>query len=169
MAFESINLNTIKVGDPITRDLWLLLKNNFDDHEFRLNSFETLIGSVSVINGDIDFIGFSGLDPNVFHYKVRQDFSINDFRVQLFDKQGVTSGTLVFDLQKSIDTNNSNFVTILDSSFEFDFSVDADYAEKVATLNSTENNVSVGEVLRVRVTNVPFGFNGKVLISIGGQ
>jgi hypothetical protein len=171
MAFLPIDTNTIKVGDPITKDLWDLIKSNFDDHETRLNSLATSTVSIYVINGDIDFVGYSSLDPNIFHYKVRQDFSLDDFRVQLFTKQGITSGTLAFDLQKSVDTNNANFASILSGTFSFDFSsgLVVDYFEKVATLNSALNSVSVGNVLRVVVTNVPFGFNGKVLMNIGGQ
>lgn len=169
MAFLPIDTNTIKVGDPITKDLWDLLKSNFDDHESRLNSLATSTVSISVLDGDVDFVGYSSLDPNIFHYKVRQDFSIDDFRVQLFTKQGITSGTLSFDLQKSINTNNSNFASILSGAFSFNFASDADYSEKVATLNASLNSVTVGNVLRVVVTNVPFGFNGKILMNIGGQ
>lgn len=169
MAFEPIDLNTIKVGDPITRDLWVKIKENFDFHQSSINNILTVTGSVVVINGDVDFVGYSALDPNIFHYKARKDFSINDFRVQLFSKQGVTSGNLTLDLQKSIDTNDSNFTTILTSSLDFNFTTDANYTEKVATINASLNSVSIGSILRVKVLNVPFGFNGKILLSIGGQ
>jgi hypothetical protein len=169
MAFESIDLNTIKVGDPITRDLWVKIKDNFDSHQTSINNLLTAIGTVSIINGDVDFVGYSALEPNIFHYKARQNFSLNDFRVQLFSKQGVTTGNLTLDLQKSIDTNDSNFSTVLTADLEFDFSVDPDYEERVATINASLNSVTVGDVLRVKVLNVPFGFNGKILMSIGGQ
>jgi hypothetical protein len=94
---------------------------------------------------------------------------LNDFRVQLFSKQGVTTGNLTFDLQKSIDTNDSNFSTVLTSNLGFNFASDADNTEKVAAINASLNSVAVGNVLRVKVLNVPFGFNGKILVSIGGQ
>lgn len=174
MAFTSIDLNTIKVGDPITRDLWVILKDSLDNHEFRLNTVETAIGSIFVFNQDVSFVGFNISEPNIFYYKARQDFSINDFRVQLFDKQGIVLGNLTFELEKSIDTNNANFSSVLTSALSFDFATDANHSEKVALLDSAENSILTGQVLRVRVTNVPtnaFGYNfsGKVLISVGAQ
>jgi hypothetical protein len=174
MAFSPIDLNTIKVGDPITRDLWLLLKDNMDDHELRINSLSTSGGTVFIFNGDVSFVGFNISQPNIFYYKSRQDFSINDFRVQLFDKQGIVLGNLTFELEKSIDTNNTNFSTVLSSALSFNFASDSDYSEKVALIDSAENSILTDQVVRVRVTNVPtnsFGYNfsGKVLISVGAQ
>jgi hypothetical protein len=169
MAFLPIDINTIKVGDPITRDLWLLLKDNMDDHELRINSLSTSGGTVFIFNGDVSFVGFNISQPNIFYYKARQDFSINDFRAQLFDKQGVSVGNLVFELEKSIDTNNANFSTVLTSPLSFDFATDADYSEQVALIDSAENSILTGYVLRVRITNIPSGFSGNILLSIGAQ
>jgi hypothetical protein len=169
MAFVTIDPNTIKVGDPITRDLWLKLKNNFDDHELRINSLATSGGTVFIFNGDVSFVGFNIAYPNIFYYKARQDFSVNDFRVQLFDKQGITSGNLNLDLQKSINTNNSNFSTILSGTFGFNFATDADYTEKTALLNSSLNDIVTDQVLRIKITNIPNNFYGNILVTIGAQ
>jgi hypothetical protein len=169
MAFVTIDPNTIKVGDPITRDLWLKLKNNFDDHELRINSLATSGGTVFIFNGDVSFVGFNISYPNIFYYKARQDFSVNDFRVQLFDKQGITSGNLVLDLQKSIDTNNANFSTILTTSLSINFASAADYSVSVGSINSSLNDILTDQVLRVKITNIPTGFSGSILLSIGAQ
>ena len=141
MSFSPIDLNTIKVGDPITRDLWLLLKNNLDDHELRINSLATSGGSVFIYNGDVSFVGFNLLNSDIFYYKARQDFSVNDLRVQLFSKQGITSGSIVIDLQKSNDTNNSNFSTILSSNLSIDFSSSSEYSTHIGSLNPSLNDV----------------------------
>jgi hypothetical protein len=169
MAFLPIDLNTIKVGDPITRDLWLLLKDNMDDHELRINSLSTSGGTVFIFNGDVSFVGFNISQPNIFYYKSRQDFSINDFRAQLFDKQGISVGNLVIELEKSIDTNNANFSSILSTPISFDFATDLDYAEDVALIDSLQNSIFTDDVLRVKVTNIPSGFSGNILLSIGAQ
>jgi hypothetical protein len=169
MAFLPIDLNTIKVGDPITRDLWLLLKDNMDDHELRINSLSTSGGTVFIFNGDVSFVGFNISQPNIFYYKARQDFSINDFRAQLFDKQGVSVGNLVIELEKSIDTDNANFSSILSTPISFDFATDLDYAEDVALIDSLQNSIFTDDVLRVKVTNIPGGFSGNILLSIGAQ
>jgi len=169
MAFLPIDTNTIKVGDPITKDLWDLIKTNFDDHELRINSLSTATGAVFIFNGDIDLAGFKISQPDIFYYKARQDFSINDFRVQLFTKQGITSGNLVIELEKSIDTNNSNFSTILTGPISFNFASAADYSQQVAGIDSVLNELITDSVLRIRITNIPTNFSGKVLVSIGAQ
>jgi hypothetical protein len=97
------------------------------------------------------------------------NFSVNDFRIQLFSKLGVSSGSLTLELEKSSDTNNLNFSSILTTPVTFNFASDSDYSEKTATINSSLNDILLGDVLRVRVTNIPAGFYGKILISIGAQ
>jgi hypothetical protein len=167
MAFATIDPNIIKVGDPITKDILDLIKANFDDHEFRLNSLSVSGGSVFIFNGDISLIGYSASNPDIFYYKAQSDFSVNDFRVQLFSKQGVTSGTLSFDLEKSVDTNNANFNSILTADISFNFASDADYSVKTASIDPGLNDVLTGDILRLTITGVPSGFSGKVVASIG--
>ena len=169
MAFTTFDSAKLKVGDPITKELWDLLKSNFDDHETRLNSIAATGTTVYVLNGDIDFVGFSALYPDIFYFKARQDFSINNFSAQLFSKQGLVSGNLVFVLEKSIDTNDANFSTVLTSNISFDFSVDADYSTKSSVIDPALNSLVTGNVLRIKCTGVPIGFSGKVLINIGAQ
>lgn len=169
MAFFPIDINTIKVGDPITRDLWVLLKDNFDDHELRINSLATSGGTVFVFNGDVSFLNYSTSRSSIFYYTARQDLAINDFRVRLFTKDGLTSGTLAFQLEVSNDPNNANFTTILNTSLSFNFAVDANYTEKVASINPSLNNILTGQIIRVRVSSYPTNFRGDVLMSIGAQ
>jgi hypothetical protein len=126
-------------------------------------------GTVFIFNGDVSFVGFNISQPNIFYYKARQDFSINDFRAQLFDKQGISVGNLVIELEKSIDTNNANFSSILSTPISFDFATDLDYAEDVALIDSLQNSIFTDDVLRVKVTNIPSGFSGNILLSIGAQ
>lgn len=169
MAFVAIDSNTIKVGDPITKELLDLVKANMDNLDLRITSLATSGGTVFIFNGDVSFVGFSLTYGDIFYYKARQDFSINDFRVQLFDKQGVSSGSLTLDLQKSIDTDNANFASILTSALTFDFALAAAYGEATGALDPALNDILTGEVIRVKVTNIPTGFYGKILLSIGAQ
>ena len=169
MAFTSIDSNTIKVGDPITHDTAVIIKDDLDYLYTAFNSLSTTATTVFVLNGDMDFTGFTLSNPNIWHYKAKQDFNVNDFRAQLFTRQGVTSGNLVIDLQASTNTNNANFATILTTTISFNFATDADYAEKTATINTSLNTIPTGSVLRIKVTNIPTGYYGQILISIGAQ
>jgi hypothetical protein len=168
MAFIPIDSNTIKVGDPITSDLFSIFKDNFDDINTRLSQIETSGATTYVINGDVAFYGYDPLDASIFYYKIKNTFSVSDFRVQLFTKQGITSGSLSLDLQKSNDTNENNFTSILIMPISFDFSVDINYAEKSANIDSTKNDMVIGQVLRIKVLSLPQGFTGKILVSISG-
>lgn len=174
MAFTSIDSNTIKVGDPITSDTITLIKTNFDDHELRINSLSTSTGTVFIHNDLVSFVGYNASYPYFFYYMARQDFSVNDFRAQIKSKQGITSGNLTLRLEKSIDTNDANFATILSTDLSFNFATDAEHSVKVASLNPSLNDILTGEIIRVKVINVPtnsFGYNysGEILVSIGAQ
>lgn len=169
MAFTPIDPLTIQVGDPITSDTLNLVKTNFDDHESRLNSIEGTGGVVYIFNGDISFAGYSTSQSDVFYYKATSNFSINDFRVQLFSKDGISSGSLIIDLQKSINTNDINFNTVLSTTINFNFATDADYSEQTASINSSLSSITSGQVLRVKIISLPSGFFGKILLAIGAQ
>ena len=171
MSFVSIDSNTIKVGDPITKDILDLIKDNFDNHELRINSLATTGGTVFIFNGDVNFSGYSTSNPNIFYYKARQDFSINDFRVQLFSKQGISSGTLSLDLQKSsLSTNDSSFSSVLSSALTIDFSTDPDFTHvESASINPSSNDILTDNIIRVRILSIPSGFSGLILMSIGAQ
>lgn len=167
MAFVPIDINTIEVGDPITKEIMDLIKYNFDDLDTRVSSLSVSGGSIYILNGDVSLIGYSTSNPDVFYYKAKQSFSVNEFSVQLFTKQGITSGNLVLDLEKASNTNDANFSTILTSTLSFNFASDADYLSKSATIDSGANDFVSGQVLRIKITGVPTGFNGKILINIG--
>lgn len=169
MAFTPIDLSTIEVGDPITKELMDAIKDSLDDLDSRVSNLSISGGSVHVFNGDIDFVGFSTNDPDVFYYKASKDFSINELTVQLFSKQGVSSGELVLDLEKSSDTNDANFSSILTTALSFDFAVDADYSLKSALIDPGLNDIISGQILRIKVTGLPIGFYGKILLFIGAQ
>lgn len=171
MSYSPLDSNKLKVGDPISKSLLDQINFNLIDHEDRINSLQNTGGTVHVLNGDFSFLNFSISSPNIFYYTARQNFSVNDFRVRLFTKGSTTSGTLSFVLEKSANPNNANFNTILTQNLSFNLATDADYAEKVASINSVSNtnNLVTGEILRIRVVSHPVTFKESVLISIGAQ
>lgn len=167
MAFIAIENNIIKVGDPITKEIMDLIKDNLDDLNTRVSGLSVSGGSIYIFNGDVSLIGYSSLHQDVFYYKAKQDFSVNEFSVQLFSKQGITSGNLVLDLQKASNTNDANFSTILTTPLSFNFSSAADYSSLSASIDSGANNITANQVLRIKITNVPTDFSGTILINVG--
>jgi hypothetical protein len=173
MSFIPIDASQTAVGAPITKDLMDAIRLNADDHEARIADLEFSSVGVYILNGDMSFAGFDISRPVIFHHKAKFPYTLTDFRVQLFDKQGLASGTLSFDLQKTTGVNNSdstfNSGSILTSPLSFNFATDADYAEKVAAIDGTKNSIINGGVIRIKITSIPAGFTGMILISIGGQ
>jgi hypothetical protein len=167
MAFTPIDLATIEVGDPITKEVMDLIKYDLDDLDSRVSSLSVSGGSIYILNGDVSLKGYSTLNPSIFYYKAKQSFSINEFSAQLFTKLGVTSGNLVFQLEKSSDTNDANFSSILTTPISFNFASDADYSSRSAVIDSGLNNFVSGQVLRVKITGIPAGFSGNILMNIG--
>jgi hypothetical protein len=171
MAFTTIDPNKIKVGDPITKEVLDLIKSNFDDHEFRINSLSiSASGLLFILNDSFSFLNFEISDQStIFYYTARRDFTINDFRARLFTKGGLTSGVLSFSLEKSTSPEFSSFTEITSSDLSFNFATDANYTEKLASLDTNENSIITGEIIRIRVTSHPALFREPVLISIGGE
>lgn len=172
--FNSIDLNTIKVGDPITRDLWVKLKDNFDNHEFRINNLQVTGGSTFIFNSMVSFVGYSASNPYVMYYAARESFSINEFRGQLRSKNDAQYGTLTLDLEKSSNTNDVNFASILSTPLTFDFATDEEHSVKTASINSGLNDILAGEVIRIKVTSIPITafslpYSGEILLSVGAS
>lgn len=170
MAFISLPWNILKVGDSLRKEIFNMIKNNFDDHEQRLNQSETTGGTVFILDREFNLAGINlSLDPIIFYYKATQDFSLTEFRAQIFSKGLITTGTLAVDLQKSIDTNNANFNSVLTGDVTFNYATDAAYVEKIGTINPSLDAVSAGDVIRIEVKSIPARFGGKILINIGGE
>jgi hypothetical protein len=171
MSFITIDPNKIKVGDPITKETLDLIKSNLDDHEFRINSLNiSLSGSLYILNDSFSFLNFEILDdPNIFYFTARRNFVANDFRVRLFTKGGLTSGSLSFQLEKTTTPSTPSYSSILNSELSFNFAVDANNSEKLASIDSSANSILTGDIIRVRITGHPVNFRESVLISIGGE
>lgn len=54
MAFNSINDTEIEVGKPIKKSILQKVKDNFDDHEGRLNAIQVSSGIIDIFNDNID-------------------------------------------------------------------------------------------------------------------
>ena len=169
MAFVTIPSTSTDVGAPITKDLMDTLRTNANDHETRISAMEANAPLVYILNGDMSFAGFDISNPNIFYYKAKTAIDITDFRVQLFTKQGITTGTLQFDLQKATNTNDTNFATILTANLSVNFATATDYTEYTASLDGTKTTIAAGSVLRIKVMSIPTGFRGQILISVGAQ
>jgi len=174
MAFVTINPAAIEVGDPVTADLLTKIKNNEDDHESRINSVEASNKKIEIfkyliLNGS-SFSTATGLD----YYRAEDTITVTKVAIQIFEKNGVVSGTLELDVKKSVtDLNSGSFTTIMTTKPSLDFSTAVDYQESTnQVINVASSTISPGQYFRLDITSTPSGSGGvapKFLITVYGE
>lgn len=154
MPFVPINPATIEVGDPITKELFDLIKNNFEDHESRLQILSGGSGKISLMNEDIH-IGVGGDLVGVLYYEVIQNCIITEAAIQLFEKAPATIGTLSIDIKKNTTTDPTGFNTVFSTPPSIDIATALDYQRTTGLINSAAQALAVGEILRLDITGLP--------------
>ena len=168
MAFTAIDPNTIEVGDAIKKDLFDLIKSNFDDHEARITALGTGAGRISLINTDI-LIGSNGdgFLTGALHVEVIQDCIVTQGAIQLFLIAPATTGSLTVDVKKNTTTNPSGFNSIFSAAPTINVATAANYDRATGTVNPAEQSLVVGDILRVDITGLPAGLQKFRVVLIG--
>jgi hypothetical protein len=174
MPFVTINPAAIEVGDPVTADLLTKIKNNEDDHETRIDSLEATNKKIEVfkyliLNGS-SFSTATGLD----HYRAEDSFTVTKVAIQIFEKNGVSSGSLEIDVKKSVtNLNGASFSTIMTTKPSINFATASDYDESTnQVINTLNASVTAGQYLRLDITSTPSGASGvapKFLVTVYGE
>lgn len=171
MAFSSISSLAIAVGSAIKAELWGKVKNNFDDHETRINSIEAVTGKIPVIkfyvlNGS-SFPTATGL----YYWESNDTFTITGAYVQIFEK-GTLAGTFEVDIKKSsTDLDAPSFTSIFTTKPSITFASVANYAKSTnQVFDATKISMVPGNYLRFDITQTPTsGVMSKFLITVYGE
>lgn len=160
MAYQTIDPNTIKVGDPVTKEILNLIKANFDDHEERLSTLAGGSGKIIFFNELILIRDYkiSDLD-GVVYFEVANDCIITECSLQIFGKNGITVGIAEVDIKKNNSTNNSGFNSILTNTPKVNFATDADYSKKFGVINNSLQAFVAGDILRLDILSLPEGID----------
>lgn len=168
MAYQTINPNNIKVGDPVTKDILNLIKANFDDHEERLSTLAGGSGKIVFFN---DLVVVNTYRPNdllgTAFFEVPQSCIVTEFAIQIFAKGAVTTGTLQVDLKKNNSTNPTGFNSVFSTPATVNFATDADFARKNAVINAAQQSLVAGDILRLDVLNLQKGIEKFKIFGIG--
>lgn len=171
MAFTSIVSSTIAVGKAIKKELWDIVKGNFDDHESRLNLVETNATKVNVFKFDFrNAASFSAL-TGAYYFEADQDFTITDGYIRIFETGSLT-GDLEIDVKKSTtDLDGASFTTIFTTKPSVDFDTAADYSASTnQVFDPGQVSIQAGDFLRVDITAMPTGgVLGKFLFTVYGE
>lgn len=151
MAFVTIPSSDLDVGDPVKKDIMDKVKDNFDDHETRINTIEGGFNKVSVFNGKVANAGLyvsastlEGLDV----YTAAQAFTLTSAIVTV-DVAG-TSGTLEIDIQKSTD-DGASWATVFSTKPSVAFGSGDNTPSSNAVFSTT--SIATGDLLRLDISS----------------
>lgn len=153
MPFITIDPATIEIGDPITKDLWDKVKDNFDSLQSQVTSLSSGSGTVSFFNDDVIL---NNPNEKIF-VEVLQDCIITEGAIQLFLKAPATTGSITIDIKKNSSTNPSGFTSIFSTLPTLNIATATDYQRQSGIVNPSAQTVTVGTILRFEVTSYPVG------------
>jgi len=96
------------------------------------------------------------------YFMAPSSFNLGLFRVVLFQKSGVSSGTLEVDIKYNTTPNNAGMTSLLSTKPTFDFSVDADFSLKSGVFSSTA--IANNGFIRLDITSKPASWSGTIQV-----
>jgi len=175
MAFESIPDSLISVGKAVKKRLFQITKDNFDDHETRINGLEGGAGKVEVFNFELmgyinDYLAEELVQVGTF--RAPSDLILTECKITLLNGSSsptsTADGALKIDLQKSTD-NGVNWFTLLAIQPEIADGTNATGSESPnVTFLTGGEDVLQDELLRVNITSKK-DTQGSFLITVYGD
>lgn len=154
MAYVTIDPDSIEVGDPLKKELFDLIKDNFDDHETRIQTLSGGSGKVIVFDFVVN-IGPNAGTTKLTYFKALQSIIITEVTIQIFEKTPAITGTISVDVKKNTDTNDANFTTILTTQPSVDIATDPDYTSDSGVINTGAQTIAAGSLVRLDITSLP--------------
>ena len=171
MSFISIPASIITVGSAIKKELWDYVKNNFDDHETRLNGIETNAAKIPVMKFYVLNAANFSTATGLYYWESNDNFTITNAYIQIFEK-GSLSGFFEIDIKKSTTTlDGASFSSIFTTKPKITFSTASDYSKSTnQVFNVPQITVAPGNYLRLDVTQMPnTSVMSKFLITVYGE
>jgi phosphoglucomutase len=171
MAFNSILSAAIQVGKAIKKELWDTVKDNFDDHESRLNLIETNTQKVPVFEflvlNSASFQTATGLN----YFEATTSFTLTEAYIRIFEVGSLT-GDFEIDIKKSTtDLDSGSFVSVFTTKPKVDLDTASDYdASTNQVFDNGQITISPGDYLRLDITQYPTsGVMGKFIVKVYGE
>lgn len=155
MAYSEITSAEIQVSKALRKELMLKIKNNFDAHETLLTSLSVGSGPAVVFNEEIYNISSTMTLTGIAYWKAHASVNITKAEIQIFTKEGITSGIVEYDLKKS-STLGGTYATILTTKPAINYASAVDYESNDGVLNAGQA-VAQDHILRLDITSVPAG------------
>ena len=161
MAFLSIPDSWLVVGEAIKKRLFTRIKDNLDDHEFRLNSVEQGVNKVTLFNFEImGFISnYTAAElTGIGTYRAAQNLIITEVKIVLLNSSHTptvssSNGSLSIDLQKSTDGGATWASVLIQQPTIGDGQYLAGEESALVSFNTGGEILLQDELLRVSVTS----------------
>jgi hypothetical protein len=155
LAYTSISSLAIQVGKAIKKNLFDLIKQDLDDHESRISAVETIGTVLDIIDETFYSATTAATLTGMYFYKAKQSLRITKVEIQIYETGSISSGSLTVDLKKSSTLDPVGFSSIMTTQATINFATASDYDLNAGVINSTLNELSVNEYLRLDVTALP--------------
>lgn len=157
MAFTTIPATSIEVGDPITKDLFDLVKDNSDDHEARILALESGQARIELINcifgNAVSASSFTG----IIDVNAPQGLTITDCYVQIYEKGSLT-GAIEIDIKVNSTPDDVGMTSIFTTLPKITYASAADYDKSTnQVFNTLLTTVAEGDNIRLDITELPAG------------
>lgn len=170
-GFNTISSALIRVGAALKRELFEKIKNNFDDHEFRINSLETGSKKIDIMSFDIRNAMSAGSFTGLFYYEATSAFTLTEAFIRIF-KDLPGSEAIEIDIKKSTtDLDNDSFSSVFITKPRISFMTASDYdASTNQVFDPDMVQVNKGDFLRLDITQAPTTYTlGRFMINVYGE
>lgn len=155
MAFTTIPSGSIDVGDAIKKELWDLVKDNFDDHESRIGSVEVQAAKILVFDSYIILGSIATTYTGMMYFRATQPFTLTGCVLKIFEIGSLT-GTLQVDVKKNTSFDNTGMVSVFTTKPSVNFA--SNYQEATnQVFDNTKISIATGDILRFDITSLPTG------------
>jgi len=169
--FTAISALAITVGSAIKKELWDIIRVNFNNHETRLNAVESVLKKVPFIKFDLRNSASFSAATGLYYYESDDTFTITNVYLRIFEV-GALTGNFEIDIKKSVtDLDGVSFVSVFTTKPSVNLSTASDYDGSInQVFDVGQINVAVGDFLRLDITSMPAnGIMGKAMITAYGE
>jgi hypothetical protein len=169
MAFTSLNINDLDIGDPIKRSIMTTIKDDLDDLDSRASQIEALSNRVMVFDSPVINVNKLTSITGLSIFRSSINFTLTDAKIVVYDINGI-SGTLQVDVKKLISPSLNTYSTVFTIKPSITFPTTVNYQESNnAVFDNSMKNIIIGDYLRLDITSLPSSIITKFHISIIGE
>jgi len=154
MAFNTIPSGWLDIGDPTKKEIFDYIKDNFDNHETRIQSVESFGANVEVLNFDFRNASDFATLTSALVRRINRTMTLNFCMIQIYLK-GALTGTLEIDILKATSLGGV-YSSVFTTRPSIAFASAVDYGASTNQVFSVSQvNLVAGNYLKLSITSMP--------------